>query len=149
MVGFESNNILWTAGPKQTINEVRYSQQLRRLNEKILEKRSGPGHGNRKVILPHDNARPHVAMRTKETILELGWEVLPHPAYSPDMAPSDYHLFRSMEHFLRDKSFKENQDLQNQLDAYFEEKSQSFYRDGIRQLVTKWQKILMTYFNYI
>ena len=57
-----------------------------------------------------DNARPHVAMRTKETILELGWEVLPHSAYSLDKAPSDYHLFRSMEHFLRDKSFKENQD---------------------------------------
>ena len=103
-----------------------------RLNEKILEKRSEPGHGNRKVTLLHDNARPSVAMRTKETILELGWEVLPHPAYSRDMAPSDYHFFRSMEHFLRDKSFKENQDLQNQLDAYFEAKPQSFYRDGIR-----------------
>ena len=87
-------------------------------------------------------------MRTKETILELGWEVLPHQAYSPGMAPSDYHLFRSIEHFLRDKSFKENQDLQNQLDAYFEAKPQSFYRDGIRQLVTKWQKVIDSQGNY-
>ena len=47
-----------------------------------------------------------------------------------------------MEHFLRDKSFKENQDLQNQLDAYFEAKPQVFYRDGFRQLVTKWQKVI-------
>ena len=30
--------------PKQTINDVRFSQKLRRLNEKILEKRSGPDH---------------------------------------------------------------------------------------------------------
>ena len=66
---------------------------------------SRPCHGNRKVILLHDNARSHVAMRTKETILELGWDVLPDPAYSPDMAPADYHLFRSIEHILRDKSF--------------------------------------------
>ena len=85
--------------PKQTTNDARYSQQLRRLNEKNLEKRSGAGHGNRNVILLHDNARPHVALRTKQMILELGWEVLPHPANSPDIAPSDYHLFRSMVHF--------------------------------------------------
>ena len=62
----------------------------------------------KKVILLHDNIRPHVAMRTKETIIKIGWEVLPHPTYSPDMATSDYHLLRSMEHFLQDTSFKEN-----------------------------------------
>ena len=53
-----------------------------------------------------------------------------------------------MEHFLRDKSFKNNQDLQNQLDAYFEAKPKSFYRDGIRQLVTKWQKVIDSQGNY-
>ena len=33
-------SVWWDNIPKQTINDVRYSQQLRRLNEKILEKRS-------------------------------------------------------------------------------------------------------------
>ena len=92
--------------PKQSIVAVRLSQQLRRLTEKKLEKRSRPGYGNREVILLHDNPRFHVALRTKETFLELSWEVLPHPAYSPDIAPSDFHLFRSMEYFLRNKSLK-------------------------------------------
>ena len=89
--------------PKQTVNAQLYSQQLTRLDEKIREKRTGPGHGNRKVILLHDNARPHVAIETKETIIELGWEVMTHPAYSPDLAPSDYYLFRSLDHSLREK----------------------------------------------
>ena len=70
--------------PGQTVNAQHYSQQLRCLNEKILEKRTGPGHGNRKVILLHDNARPHVAISTQNTIIELGWEVMPYSAYSPD-----------------------------------------------------------------
>ena len=68
--------------PKQTVNAQRYSQQLRRLNEVILEKRIGPDHGKQKVILLHDNARPHVAMETQNTIFELGWEVMPHSGYS-------------------------------------------------------------------
>ena len=108
--------------PKQRVNSTIYSDQLRRLREKIEEKRPWNGHGARPIILLHDNALPHVAMETKETILELGWEVLAHPAYSPDLAPTDYHLFRSLEHSLRETSFENNQKLQNHLDLSFDSK---------------------------
>jgi len=52
------------------------------------------------VILLHDNAPPHTAKLVKETIEAFGWEILSHAAYSPDLAPSDYHLFASMGHIL-------------------------------------------------
>ena len=35
-------------------------------------------------------------------------ELLPHPAYSPDLVPSDYHLFQSMAHFVAWKKFKKH-----------------------------------------
>ena len=38
---------------------------------------------------------PHTSLVTRKKLLKLGWEVMPHPPYSPDLAPSDYHLFRS------------------------------------------------------
>src|SRR5215468_1114266 len=34
---------------------------------------------------------------------ECKWEVLPHPSYSPDVAPSDYHLFGYMKDQLRQR----------------------------------------------
>jgi len=48
---------------------------------------------SKKVLLQHDNACSHVAKATIETVNKLGFEVLKHPAYSPDHAPSNYHPF--------------------------------------------------------
>jgi histone-lysine N-methyltransferase SETMAR len=45
------------------------------------------------VLLFHDNARPHSSLRKREAIAKMGCTVLSHPAHSPDLAPSDRHLF--------------------------------------------------------
>ncbi|KAL4478243.1 hypothetical protein ABPG72_016555 [Tetrahymena utriculariae] len=128
--------------PNQSIDSERYSKQLKILSSKIAENRIYNGKGKRKIILLHDNARPHVSKFTTNIIQELGWEVLPHPAYSPDLAPSDYHLFRSMEHYLREKQFNNIQDLRNFIESYFNSKDQQFFNEGIRNLPNKWKKVL-------
>ena len=48
----------------------------------------------------HDNAPPHTARLTQETVEHLGLELLPHPPYSPDLGASDYHHFRPMKKML-------------------------------------------------
>jgi hypothetical protein len=48
------------------------------------------------VLLQHDNARPRGSRQTIATLGALGYTVLPHPPYSPDLAPSDYALFDAM-----------------------------------------------------
>jgi len=67
------------------------------MNETLLEKRPAVASNRRKVRLLPDNARSHVAKVIKETLMQPEWEVLPHPVYSPDLAPSNYYLFRSMQ----------------------------------------------------
>jgi hypothetical protein len=148
LVGYEGILYHELMKSRQTVNAERYGQQLGRLSEAIEGKRPIQGHGRRKIILLHDNARPPVAISTQQTITDLGWEVSPYPAYSPDLAPSDYYLFRSMEHFLREKKFKNEEDLRNQLDLYFSSNSAAFYRDGIRQLSDKWEKVIANHGNY-
>jgi histone-lysine N-methyltransferase SETMAR len=48
---------------------------------------------------------------TKATIQELDWEILPHPPYSLDLAPSDYHLFCSLSSNLCGVSFDDDAEL--------------------------------------
>ena len=38
------------------------------------------------------HACAHTANQTQDLIGSFGWEQLDHPPYSPDLAPSDYHL---------------------------------------------------------
>ncbi|KAG5317617.1 MOS1T transposase, partial [Pseudoatta argentina] len=71
----------------------RYRLQLMRLSRALKEKRPLYAQKHDKVILLHDIARPHVAKPVKTYLETLKWKVLPPPPYSPDIAPSDFHLF--------------------------------------------------------
>ena len=80
----------------QTINSILYCEQLERLRQAMERKR--PELINRKgVVFHHDNARPHTSLMTRQKLRELGWEVLMGSPYSPDITPTDYHLFRSLQ----------------------------------------------------
>ncbi|KAK6750496.1 hypothetical protein RB195_002459 [Necator americanus] len=121
-----------------TVTAKVYCAQLQILADKIYKEHKKLDN----VRLLHDNARPHIANKTSQKILELGREALPHPPYSPDLAPSDYHLFRSLQHRLEEKSYDDRDHLENGLPAFFASKSPEFYAKGIRDLVRPWQKFV-------
>lgn len=102
-----------------TINSDLYCIQLDRVYAKLSQ--LYPALVNRKgVLLQQDNARPHTSRQTKEKFKNLdGIGLLPHPPYSPDLAPSDFYLFRSMAYFLKGKKF-----------ATFEKKSKQRCRNS-------------------
>ncbi|GFW60433.1 camar1 transposase [Trichonephila clavipes] len=69
-----------------------YCQQLDRLKLAIDQKRPT------EEVLCSLRTTPglHTSVVTRQNLLELDWEVLMHPPYSPDLAPSDYHLFLAL-----------------------------------------------------
>ena len=132
----------------QTIDSVVYCRQLDDLNTSLTKKR--PELVNRKgIIFHHDNARPHTSLVTRQKLLQLGWEVLAHPPYSPDLAPSDYHLFRSLQNDLNGRSFDSDEAIKEYLIQFFAGKEQSFYERGIMQLPERWQKVIEQSGQYI
>ncbi|GFX83155.1 mariner Mos1 transposase [Trichonephila clavipes] len=90
----------------------------------------------------HGNARPHVAKVVKTYLETLKWEVLPHPLYSPDLAPSDYHLFRSMAHGLADQHFRSYEEVKNWIDSWIASKDNQFFQRGIRTMLERWKKVV-------
>ena len=93
-------------------------------------------------LLLHDNATPHTSCKTKDTIKKLGFEILPHPPYSPDLAPSDYWLFGEMKRPLRGKRFSTLKDLQSAVNFWQKGTPQKFFATGIEKLPERWQSPL-------
>lgn len=134
--------------PNEKLNSEKYCQQLDNLKIAVQEKR--PAMFNRKdIILHHDNARPHAALGTRQKIAELGWEILSHPPYSPDLAPSDYHLFLSLQNFLNGKKFKNEEDVKQALVQFFASKDETFFKNGIYKLPSRWQQVINNNGDYI
>jgi len=63
------------------------------------------------VCLLHDNARPHVARDTKALLDRFGWDVISHTPYSPDLAPTDYHLFLNLKEHLGGKRMETDEEV--------------------------------------
>jgi len=126
----------------ETINGERYRLQLIRLKRALHEKRPEWEDRHEKVIIQHDNARPHIHWAVKKYIEGTNWEVLPHPPYSPDIAPSDYHLFRSMQSALSGERFNSREDIQIWIDNWIASKTKDFFSRGIRLLPERWANIV-------
>jgi [histone H3]-lysine36 N-dimethyltransferase SETMAR len=49
----------------------------------------------------------------------LCYELLPHPPFSPDLAPSDFFLFADLKRMLAGKKFSTNEEVIAKTEAYF------------------------------
>jgi len=67
------------------------------------------------VFILRDNARPHASGAVSEILEKYGWQVLPHPPYSPDMSPPDFDLFPKLKKPLRGKRFRNNEEVSNEV----------------------------------
>ena len=129
---------------EQTITAARYVQTLHKLRRALRDKRPG-----RNVIILHDNARPHPARLTSEAIAKMGCEVLPHHSYSPDLAPSDYHLFEFVKDQLRGQRYDTTEAIQQAACQCLRMDGKELYRRGIFKLPEGWDKCVQRSGDYV
>lgn len=131
----------------RTINGVYYANLLQRLSEEIQRKR--PHLVKKKILLHQDNAPVHTCAVAKAKIEELRYELLPHPPYSPDLAPCDFHLFPNLKKWLGGQRFSSNNEVIAAVDGYFEGLDKTFYQNGIIALEKRWNKCVEVEGSYV
>ena len=90
-----------------------------------------------------DNAPAHTSHEVAMTAAtEWGVKVLPHPSYSPDMAPSDFYLFPKLKSNLRGTQFGSNEGVIQAVNEYLVDQQKDFYLEGIRKLKQRWTKYI-------
>ena len=96
----------------QTVNHVYYLEVLERLREKVRRKRHEI-FSNNSLILHHENAPAHTALSVRAFLATKQITVLEHPAYSPDLAHSDFFLFPKIKEILKGRHFDDTDDIRS------------------------------------
>ena len=96
------------------------------------------------VVMIHD-ACPHTPTATQNLIRTFGWEQFDHPPYSPDLVPSDFHLFLH----LAGQRFHDDNEVKEAVTTFFASQTASFYDEGIQKLVQCYDKCLNNCGNYV
>jgi len=113
--------------PGEIVNAHHQQLICVKLHRVMHEKRPYYRKRHDKLIFLHDNAPLHTSTMVQSYLETLNWEVLSHPAYSPDLASSDYHLFLSMDHALAERHFDSTKISENGLMSGLPRKMRNFF----------------------
>jgi len=120
----------------KTVTSVYYVDQIRKLLAAIKQKHLGKlRHG---VLLHHDNAPAHTSAVAVATIQECGFQLLNHLSYLPDLAPTDYHVLRSLKDSVHGgHNFNSDEEVIYAVNDWFEEQDKKFLMDGVISLANR------------
>ena len=92
------------------------------------------------ILLHHDNARLYTHLKTQEAITKVCCTVLSHLLNSPDLAPSDFHLFGALKDGIHGMAFETDGDMIRTVRTWLREQDKAWCRQSICRLVASWRK---------
>ena len=132
---------------RSTITGVYYANLLDQLRTAIREKRRGKL--SKGVLLQQDNARVHTCKVAMDAVERNGYELISYPAYSPDLAPSDFFLFPNLKKDIRGLHFRSDEEVVTAVEEWVNGKDPDFFSSGLMALEHRWSKCITLEGNYI
>lgn len=138
----------WPVPIGTTVNGLYYLWVLKqKLRPAIRRKR--PNINLQDVIFHHDNAPAHCKREVLELFDSWNWEVLPHPPYSPDLAPCDFHIFPKMKESLRGVRFESPEKIIQATKDSLAEMDRDGFQTVFDGLVHRWEKCIDCEGSYV
>ena len=97
-------------------------------------------------MLFHDNAPTYTL---DVATAKLGYELLPHPPYSPDLVPCDFFLFPNLKKSPAGQKFESNEEIIAATKAYIADRQKTCFSDGLKDLEHRWVKCIELKGDYI
>lgn len=97
----------------------------------------------------HDNAPIHTCNVSTNILEHCGFKVLQHPPYSPDLAPSDFALFRHLKKELRGHQFSEAAKLKDAVTEILGKLPKEFFENAFEDLIRRWKKCVEQNGSYV
>ena len=132
---------------QKTVTSAYYEAVLKKLKSALIKKRSGKLHAG--ILFHHDNAPAHTSRAVRALLSEFRWEILPHPPYSPDLAPSDFFLFPNLKNHLKGTRFSSLDDAKNATKTYLRGQGPEFYSNGLMRWKYRLNKCIDANGSYI
>ena len=131
----------------QTVNSGFYCEVLRRLREKV--RRHRPELWREQTwLLHHDNAPAHTALLTQQFLAANKIPVIPHPPYSPDLAPCDFFLFPKMKLKLKGRRFDTIEEIQAETQKVLDTLTEKDFQEAFQKWRRRWDRCLHAGGNY-
>jgi len=105
----------------------------------------------KKIVFHQDNAPAHKSVLAMGKLRDLHYELLEHPSYSPDLAPSGFLSLPKTQTLPRWSAFFffSNQEVIAAVEGYFADITKNHYRDGIMALEHRWAKCISLKGDYV
>jgi histone-lysine N-methyltransferase SETMAR len=84
------------------------------------------------VLFLHDNALAHRALATQKKLADLDFQCLDHPPHSPDLAPSDYHLFCGLKKTIESSPFSSDSEVIAAVETWLDGQPSNFFLSGLQ-----------------
>jgi len=131
----------------QTINAEYYSSLLVQLKDILKEKRRGKF--TKDVVILHDNDPAHRALTSPEETGLPGLPISWSPPYSPDLAPSDYHLFSGLEKQLKCRHFSSDTEVIAAAETWLDGQYSDFFFEWLGKVRARAKKFIELRGEYI